>query len=684
MPKSDLDKEQLLNELTELLEQLSQFEGYEGDLERLSAGRLGRIHSESQLNSVPAALSPDEATTEPQDHEEIHWRRTFDLVSDLVWITDLDHRIVQFNKAAAEKLGKKPEEILGVPCYRVIHETQKPPDYCPNTLLMRDGKEHSAEVTEKTLGGWFIFSVYPLYDNHGKMIGSLHIAHDVTELKEAQEALRKSEERYRIIADFTHDWEYWLDEKGKLLWMSPSSERITGHSAQEFIDDPEALKNVVHPDDRNQVIHHMESRPNDLDRTHYLDFRIIDRHGKVRWINHVCRPVKGEHGRPLGVRVSNRDITKRKEMEEGLRDSEARLRAIFEGTKDCMFMKDASLKFTHVNPAVERLVGAPASELIGRTSEDLFDKETATHIKAIDLRVLQGEMVEQVHVKKIKGVPLTFHEVRLPMRDRIGQIVGLAAIARDITDWKNLAVPVASDAESSYSSAAMLAALKIMNMAAAMDCTVLLLGESGCGKDFFASYIHRRSSRVDGPFFSINCAAITAELAESELFGHERGAFTGAVGRKRGLLELAEGGTLVLNEIGDLPLTLQAKLLTFMDTRRFTRVGGEKEISVNARLIAATNKDLSKEVDKGAFRKDLYYRLNVMSVVIPPLRNRREDIPILVKELISGLARDLQLPVPPTVDDDLLKTFRQYRWPGNVRELRNVLERALILSQGGR
>ncbi len=224
--------------------------------------------------------------------------------------------------------------------------------------------------------------------------------------------------------------------------------------------------------------------------------------------------------------------------------------------------------------------------------------------------------------------------------------------------------------------------LSKIRVAADREATILLLGESGSGKDYLARYIHEHSRRSDGPFFAINCAAVAPELAESELFGHERGAFTGAHGRKRGLLELAEGGTLLLNEIGELSLPLQAKLLTFLDTRQFTRVGGEKNISVSARLIAATNRDLEQETESGRFRKDLFYRLNVISLVIPPLRERREDIPLIVNEIMSQLRHELQLPGIQHIDSSVMEALVNYGWPGNVRELRNVLERALMLSNG--
>jgi DNA-binding NtrC family response regulator len=233
-----------------------------------------------------------------------------------------------------------------------------------------------------------------------------------------------------------------------------------------------------------------------------------------------------------------------------------------------------------------------------------------------------------------------------------------------------------------YPSEAMRSTLQKARQAAAGDSVVLLLGDSGTGKDYLARFIHNHSSRTDGPFFAINCAAVSPELAESELFGHEPGAFTGARGRKRGLLELAERGTLLLNEIGELSTALQAKLLTFLDTRSFTRVGGEVNISVDARLIAATNRDLQKEVAEGRFRTDLFYRLNVLSIRVPLLCERVQDIPILTREIIGQLVAEMDLSYIPEVDWASMTALSNYSWPGNVRELRNVVERSLMLSSG--
>lgn len=236
------------------------------------------------------------------------------------------------------------------------------------------------------------------------------------------------------------------------------------------------------------------------------------------------------------------------------------------------------------------------------------------------------------------------------------------------------------DAE--YPSPVMQKVLTTCGQAAATDISVLLLGESGTGKDFLSKYIRRRSRRAEGPFFAVNCAAIAQELAESELFGHERGAFTGAVGKKKGLLEQADGGTCLLNEIGATSLALQAKILTFLDDKEFVRVGGETVVHVDVRIIAATSRDLQEISLQGRFLPDLLYRLEVFPIWVPPLRDRMEDIPVLVRELLTHLGKTMSLKYTPEIDCTGLQELASYEWPGNVRELRNILERALTLNFG--
>jgi formate hydrogenlyase transcriptional activator len=223
-------------------------------------------------------------------------------------------------------------------------------------------------------------------------------------------------------------------------------------------------------------------------------------------------------------------------------------------------------------------------------------------------------------------------------------------------------------------------ALKQVEIVAPTDSTVLILGETGTGKELIARAIHNRSNRHERTFVKMNCAAIPMGLLESELFGHERGAFTGAIATKVGRFELADGGTLFLDEVGDIPLELQSKLLRVLQEQEFERLGSTRTIRVNVRLVAATNRNLAQMVAEKEFRSDLYYRLNVFPLSIPPLRERGEDIPTLVRYFVQKFARRMNKPID-TIPSVAIKTFSQYNWPGNVRELENLIERAVILSQ---
>ncbi|MFN7922733.1 MAG: sigma-54 dependent transcriptional regulator [Bryobacteraceae bacterium] len=223
--------------------------------------------------------------------------------------------------------------------------------------------------------------------------------------------------------------------------------------------------------------------------------------------------------------------------------------------------------------------------------------------------------------------------------------------------------------------------LEQTSLAARSDARILLLGESGTGKELLAAHVHRASAVAQGPFVKVNCAAIPAELLESELFGHDKGAFTGAASARRGKFELADGGSLFLDEVGDLPAPAQAKLLRVLQEGEFHRVGGERAITVTVRVISATNRDLAQLVAQGKFREDLYYRLNVMPVSVPPLRDRRDDIPALSAHFLAGFCHRNNLR-PKQFDPEVFPLFAAYHWPGNVRELKNIVERMAILSPG--
>ena len=256
---------------------------------------------------------------------------------------------------------------------------------------------------------------------------------------------------------------------------------------------------------------------------------------------------------------------------------------------------------------------------------------------------------------------------------------------RNALDKKNLATEnkvlkraVKVQNEMIGESAPMLEVKEMIAKVAPTNARVLITGENGTGKELVARQMHELSQRSSGPFIEVNCAAIPSELIESQLFGHEKGSFTSAIKQKKGDFELADGGTLFLDEIGDMSLSAQAKVLRALQENKIVRVGGEKEIPVNVRILAATNKNLKAEIEKGNFREDLYHRLSVIVINVPPLRERKDDIPLLVSNFMEIIAQDMGKPIP-TLEPEAMEALKQYQWTGNIRELRNIVERLLIL-----
>ncbi|MEW6529980.1 MAG: sigma 54-interacting transcriptional regulator [Thermodesulfobacteriota bacterium] len=538
---------------------------------------------------------------------------------------------------------------------------------------------------------------------------STSIAGMMKTLAEREARLRESENRYRTIFETTGTAVAVSEADTTLAIVNTRFEEDTGFSKQE-IEGNKTLLEFVAADDHERMRALQAMGSPDRDSTpKQREFTLVDRRGthKHMLLNAAVIPgtkqsivslmditdrKREELERRLArearsaeaLREKNvelaQEIEARKRTEESLKASEERFRAIFETAEDSVFIKNAQLEYTHANPALVKLLGIPLHEILGQTDEALLkDANYVERSKNLENRVLEGETFETEHTVSWKGWPVSLNIVRFPLRDSSGKTFGICGIARDVTDRKaaqdlRLVVPTQS-----YRSPAIQEVCRQVMLAAESDSTVLYLGESGTGKDYWARFLHDHSRRSGGSFFAINCAALPPELVESELFGHEAGAFTGARGRKRGLLELAEGGTLLLNEIGEMPWNLQSKLLTFMDTLSVTRVGGETSVSVDTRILAATNRDLVKEIERQRFRLDLFYRLAVLTIAVPPLRQRREDIPALVQELLAGVGERMGLTGTPAISSEAMEALLEYDWPGNVRELQNVLERATIL-----
>jgi Response regulator containing CheY-like receiver, AAA-type ATPase, and DNA-binding domains len=247
-----------------------------------------------------------------------------------------------------------------------------------------------------------------------------------------------------------------------------------------------------------------------------------------------------------------------------------------------------------------------------------------------------------------------------------------------MTETKALKRVVKRQYEMVGTSAPMMDVRDMIGKVAPTNARVLITGENGTGKELVARQLHELSNRSAGPFIEVNCAAIPSELIESQLFGHEKGAFTSAIKQRKGDFELANGGTLFLDEIGDMSLSAQAKVLRALQENKIVRVGGEKEIAVDVRILAATNKNLKEEIEKGNFREDLYHRLSVIVINVPPLRQRKDDIPLLVENFVEIIAQNMGKPTP-TFSAEAIKELQSYKWTGNIRELHNIVERLVIL-----
>jgi PAS domain S-box-containing protein len=388
---------------------------------------------------------------------------------------------------------------------------------------------------------------------------------------------------------------------------------------------------------------------------------------------------------------------------EALRDRERELDGVLTGAMDAIVGLDASFRVTLANPAAERLFRCPAGELVGSSFGRFLDDAA---------RARWPELVHQLGLEarsQALWVPGGLTALRsdgspFPAEVTIAtyQLSGArrySLVVRDVNDRVRAEREIATlTSEREYlrrelsalrhfdriigRSPAMRAVIEDVVRVAKTDATVLILGETGTGKELVAHAIHAESARRERPLVTVNCAAVPATLIESEFFGHEKGAFTGATQRREGRFALADGGTIFLDEVGELPLELQPKLLRALQQGEFEPVGSSRTRRVDVRLVAATNRDLSAAVKEGTFREDLFYRLNVFPVRVPPLRERGDDVVLLAESFARRFADRMRTPLAP-LTEEMRRQLRAYQWPGNVRELQNVIERAVILARDG-
>lgn len=364
----------------------------------------------------------------------------------------------------------------------------------------------------------------------------------------------------------------------------------------------------------------------------------------------------------------------------------ASLLSIIRSLREGIIALDSDLRILTVNPAAEEILGRRAKDLSGVLVCDLFgNKACPEDVLAETLRSGDAIIDFQTTVQLADGQRGHVLLRTSALLDRQGGSLGIALILGDVTEVTTLRQQMSPRHRLGRlvgRDPKMRELFDLVSDVAGSEATVLIRGESGTGKELVARAVHEASGRADGPFVQVNCSALSENLLESELFGHVKGAYTGAVGDRVGRFQEAVGGTIFLDEIGDVSPVVQVKLLRVLQERVIERVGDNKSIPVDVRVVSATNRDLDTLLATGRMREDFYYRIKVVSLVIPPLRDRREDIPLLITHLLEKIARRDGQPGPPPVAGEALRMLMNHNWPGNVRELENALEHALVLSRG--
>src|SRR5258706_1542285 len=515
---------------------------------------------------------------------------------------------------------------------------------------------------------------------------------DVTERRVAEDAIRRSEAYLAEAQRLSHPGSFgWKPADGEIVW-SDETYRI-------FEYDPtlkptlDSVLQRVHPSDRaiaQQVIDRVSETGTDFEH----EYRLLLADGRIKHVHTIAHAVQNASGSREFIGAVT-DITERKTAEDKIRTQEAELRQILDFVPQLVGVLGPHAERLYANRVTLSYYGVTLDEWRQRDRRSEVHPDDVDRIKAhIDRSLTTGAAGElEMRLRAGDGTYRWFLVRSNPLRDDQGQLVRWYIAYTDIEDRKraeerlqqeNVALREEIDKTSMFEeivggSPALTAVLSQVSKVASSDSTVLIAGETGTGKELVARAIHRRSRRASRGFVAVNCAAIPRDLIASELFGHEKGAFTGALQRRLGRFELADGGTIFLDEVGELASDPQVALLRVLQEREFERVGGQRPIRVDVRVVAATNRDLTQAVAEGTFRQDLFYRLNVFPLEVPPLRERQEDIAVLVEYFIDRYARKAGKTIR-RVSKRTLDRLKSYPWPGNVRELQNVIERSVIVS----
>ena len=512
---------------------------------------------------------------------------------------------------------------------------------------------------------------------------------------ELLEQVQNSEARLRRVIDTIPTMAWCNLPDGSNEFVNRRWLEYTGLSAEE--SHGSGWQVAIHPDDVRALADKwggllVSGEPGEMEA------RLRRHDGVFRWFLMRVEPLRDERGEVIRWYGACTDIETLKQTEERLRHDERELRQITDAIPQAIVVLDPSGAPMYANQATLDFTGLTMKGLLAPGfRERLFHPEDIDRLRNERRSALESGLPFELEQRALrKDGQYRWFLIRYnPFRNEQGQVIRWYATGMDIDDRiraeemtrnENLALREQIDRDSMFedivgSSEPLRTALRQVAKVAPTDSTVLILGETGTGKELIARAIHKRSHRAARAFIAVNCAAIPPSLIASELFGHEKGAFTGATQRRLGRFESANGGTIFLDEVGDLPQEIQIALLRVLQEREIQRVGDARSIPVDVRVVAATHRDLNVLVAEGQFREDLLYRLNVVPIEMPPLRNRVADIPLLVEYFVERYGKRLGRKFK-AIDAKSLKAFQTYTWPGNVRELQNVIERAVILSEG--
>jgi PAS domain S-box-containing protein len=544
---------------------------------------------------------------------------------------------------------------------------------------------------------------HPILNESGQLVEFVGTAMDVTEqhlgrvaLKDAFDVIQKSEADLLEAQRLSHTGSWRHDASTGTVTFSPEVHRIFGIRPGEDASNAAFFFSRIHPEDRPIEAQSYE-RANATKTDFESDYRIVLPDGSIKYVHNVGHPVLNELGEIREFVGTVIDITERKRAEGTIREQEAELRQILDLAPQVVAVYGPKRERLYANRFMLDYLGLSLEQWQQSPGNNIHvHPDDAGRIDGFWRGAVASGTADELELRlrKHDGTYRWFLTRVSPLRDKPGQITRWYVTGTDIDERKqaeeslrreNVALREEIDKASMFeeiigTSPALQRVLSLISKVAPSDSTVFITGETGTGKELVARAIHRRSDRSTGAFISVNCAAIPRDLIASELFGHEKGAFTGATQQRLGRFELANGGTLFLDEVGELPPETQIALLRVLQEHEFERVGGTQPIRADVRVIAATNRDLQAAISADWFRSDLFYRLNVFPIEIPALRDRKEDIRLLVDYFIARYARKAGKKIT-TVDKKTLRLLESYNWPGNIRELQNVIERSVIVCE---